>query len=142
MTNRNPYLLLGLDYGAGADEARRGFARAARRLRRSGGTEVTIEDLNWALHQVQSRETDPLDAVDLFRVPANPAVFAPRGNGLFTPPPVPLPRRGRTEQSDVDTVLTAATDEAAALLAAVTPQVISFHHGYDIMEGQPDDQEA
>jgi hypothetical protein len=139
---RNPYLLLGLDYGVGADEARRAFARAARRLRRSGGTEVTIEDLNWALHQIQSQDGDPFDAVGLFRVPANPAVFNPTGEGLFTPPPVPLARGGTTEQSDVDIVVVAAADEAAALLGATTPHVVSFDLGYDVTEGRPDDQKA
>jgi hypothetical protein len=135
LPQRNPYLLLGIDYGTGADEARRGFARSARRIRRSGDTGQTIEDLNWALHQIQTEESDPFERVDHFRVPADPSVFTPRGPGLFAPPPVPLPRGSTTSQSDVDTVLTAAANEAAALLGGLTPQLVSFDHGYDSTEG-------
>jgi hypothetical protein len=89
---RNPYLILGVDFGAGADAARRAFALAARRIRRQGG-QWEIEDLNWALHEVEALESNPADLVSVYRVPANPEVFEPAGAGLFRPPPIPLERR-------------------------------------------------
>jgi hypothetical protein len=92
VTERNPYLILGVDFGASGAEARRRFALAARRIRREGGRWAK-DDLTWALHEVESLETDPADSVSIFRVPADPQAFEPAGEGLFKPPPVPLPRR-------------------------------------------------
>ncbi len=97
MAPRNPYLILGVDFAASHDEARHAFARAARRIRRSDGP-WEIEDLNWALHEVEALQANPADTVSLYRVPANSDVFEPGGEGLFRPPPVGLPRR--TESSD------------------------------------------
>jgi|SRR5947209_1564272 len=95
MRERNPYLILGVDFAASADDARRAFAHAARRIRRQGGA-WSIEDLNWALHEVEELESNPADIVSLYRVPADPQVFTPAGEGLYRPPPVPLPRRTAT----------------------------------------------
>jgi hypothetical protein len=106
---RNPYLILGVDFGASSDEARRAFAHAARRIRRSGGV-WDVEDLNWALHEVEALESNPADGVDLYRVPADKAVFDPAGEGLFRPAPVPLARR--TEADDAAAL--AATRALAA----------------------------
>jgi hypothetical protein len=92
MSERNPYLILGIDFGASGDEARRRFAAAARRLRRQPGRWAK-DDLTWALHAIESSETDPADSVSTFRVPADPTAFDPVGEGLFRPPPVPLARR-------------------------------------------------
>lgn len=97
MPERNPYLILGVDFGASSDDARHAFAHAARRIRRQGGV-WEIEDLNWALHEIESLEAHPADMVSLYRVPANPNVFEPAGEGLFSPPPVRL--RRRTEAGD------------------------------------------
>ena len=142
MSARNPYLLLGVDYGAPADEARRRFARAARRVRRAaadpttaGGT--TVEDLNWALHEIQNQAGDPFDSVAVFRVPADPDVFTPRGEGMFAPPPVPLPRRTSTTAADIDAVLGGLADELGVLLGAVVPRTVRFDHGYVDQEGRP-----
>jgi hypothetical protein len=92
MPDRNPYLILGVDFGASADDARHAFAHAARRIRRQGGA-WEIEDLNWALHEIETLEANPGDTVSLYRIPANPAVFEPAGEGLFKPPPARLRRR-------------------------------------------------
>lgn len=135
---RNPYLLLGVDYGAPPDEARRCFARAARRVRRAGTTATTtIEDLNWALHEIQSQTGDPADSVTVFRVPADPDVFSPYGDGMFAPPPVALARRTETSAADRDQVLGGFADDLGALVGAVTPRVVQFDIGYVTSEGLP-----
>ena len=117
MPERNPYLILGVDFAASGDRARHAFARAARRVRKHGGP-WEIEDLNWALHEVEALESSPADLVDVYRVPADPKVFDPAGEGLFRPPPVPLDRR------------TTPNDEAAvaAVRVAASASSISCWH--------------
>lgn len=92
MAERNPYLVLGVDFGASRQDARRHFAHAARRIRKQGGL-WSREDLTWALHEIESLETNPADTVSIFRVPADPAAFDPVGDGLYRPAPVPMGRR-------------------------------------------------
>jgi hypothetical protein len=92
MAERNPYLILGVDFGASREDARRHFAHAARRIRRRDGL-WTREDLTWALHEIESLATNPDDTVSIFRVPADPTAFDPVGDGLYRPAPVPLARR-------------------------------------------------
>ena len=131
MDNRNPYLLLGVDYGADAATARRSFARAARRMRRAGGdASISIEDLNRALHEIQQRDHDPADAVDQFRVPANPEVFRPGGAGAFAPRPLPLARATTVSESDVDVLEDWLADDLWELLGAVAPRLTQFDDGY------------
>jgi hypothetical protein len=114
--DRNPYLILGVDFAASSDRARHAFARAARRVRRQGGV-YEIEDLNWALHEVEALESNPADLVSIYRVPADPEVFEPSGEGLFRPAPVPLSRRtARDDEESVATVRAAACRELDDLL--------------------------
>ena len=112
MPERNPYLILGVDFGASGDDARRAFAHAARRIRRSGGV-WDVEDLNWALHEVEALESNPADGVALYRVPADTGVFEPGGEGLFRPPAVPLARR---TDADDEAALTATRDASVRAL--------------------------
>ena len=97
MPERNPYLILGVNFAASSDQARHAFAHAARRIRRQGGA-WEIEDLNWALHEVEALEANPADLVSIYRVPADRNVFEPAGEGMFKPPAVQLTRR--TERGD------------------------------------------
>lgn len=118
MPERNPYLILGVDFGSSGDEARHAFAHAARRIRRQGGA-WGVEDLNWALHEIEALEFNPADTVSLYRVPADKRVFEPAGEGLFRPPPVALGRR--TEEDDPEAaaaIRTAAARELDELLLA------------------------
>lgn len=89
---RNPYLMLGVPYGVTADVANKAFARAGR-LARRGQSRFTIEDLTWALHQIEhgSRERDSL--LRHFRVPADPGPYLDHVTGGLAPRPRPLPRR-------------------------------------------------
>ena len=135
MVDRNPYLLLGVDYGCPPDAARKSFARAARRVRRATASAVTTEDLTWALHEVQERKTDPFDDVSVFRVPADPEVFTPSGHGLFAPAPVRLARRTSTRQSDVDLLANGLADDVSELFAEALTHVVSFDYGYRTAEG-------
>ena len=135
MVARNPYLLLGVDYGCAPDAARRSFARAARRIRHAGTDRISTEDLTWALHEIQNNHTDPFNEVDTFRVPADPQVFAPAGEGFFAPAPVRLARRTETTKSDVDTVTAGFADDVDLLLAEVLPHVVRFDYGYQTPEG-------
>ena len=135
MVARNPYLLLGVDYGCAPDAARKSFARAARRIRRAGTDRISTEDLTWALNEIQNNHTDPFNEVDTFRVPADPQVFTPVGEGFFAPAPTRLARRTETTQSDVDEVATGFAEDVDLLMAEVLPHVVRFDYGYQTSEG-------
>jgi hypothetical protein len=112
---RNPYLIIGVDFAASAEEARHAFAHAARRIRRQGGA-WAVEDLTWALHEIQTLEQNPRDLVSIYRVPANPGVFEPAGEGLYRPAPVPLARQTDASRDAVDALRRDAAREVDALL--------------------------
>lgn len=104
---RNPYLILGLDYGAAADEARAAFARCVRRIRNMSDPPFAREDLAWALHEIEHPEVEPTRSVRYYRVPANRAHLpSPQPGDLFLPRPILMPRRTQP-----------ATEEAIAGLA-------------------------
>jgi hypothetical protein len=105
---RNPYLIIGVDFAASAEEARHAFAHAARRIRRQGGA-WAVEDLTWALHEIETLEQNPADLVTIYRIPADPSVFEPAGEGLYRPLPVPIDR-----QHDADSDARVALRRAAA----------------------------
>jgi hypothetical protein len=90
MEHRNPYLILGLPYGASRDAATVAFARRSKALRRGGGARGDLTDLTWALQQIEAAPADPSAVVDVYRLPADPAVFAAPGPGALAPPPLPL----------------------------------------------------
>ncbi len=91
---RNPYVILGVPFGATEKEARAGFARVTRRLRGDPNALYQQEDLTWALHQIEQIIADPELALHVYRLPANPQVVAEAdGAGVFKPPPEKLSRR-------------------------------------------------
>lgn len=117
---RNPYLILGVPYGASRGEARRAAARRTRELRQREEAPYSTEDVTWALHQVEQVIDDPESAVEVFRVPAAPGILdAPSNRGLFHPPATPLPRRS----GPLTDVELAAVRHAA--VAAVSKDVIT-----------------
>jgi hypothetical protein len=136
---RHPHLVLGIDVGAPADEARRAFARASRRLRRGDGDAPwTLEDLTWALHQVEQIHTDPEAGLDLLRVPADPAVFAPRGPGVLDPSPPGLPRRtAPSTPADRDAVAVAALVELATAVLAARADELRAGEPYTVVPPPP-----
>lgn len=90
----SPYLVIGVDYGAPLDQVRRAFARQVRKLRRAEAAPFSLEDLNWALHEIETADASLQSSVEYFRVPANRATLGvPTEGEIFLPAPVPLPRR-------------------------------------------------
>jgi len=118
---RNPYLILGVDYGVDKKSASRSFARASRRIKRSTDTPYTVEDLTWALSEIEGFDGNPQDVVSLFRVPADPGIFTPAAVGLLNPPPVPLARR--TAPGDEDALALCERDAAQELLCELLTQI-------------------
>lgn len=99
---RSPYLILGIRVGASPDEARRAYAMKARAIKTRATNPYTIEDLNWALHQMELSD-DLHSSLDHYRVPANPAVFSvgPAESGLFSPRPEAMRRRTDSGQGEL-----------------------------------------
>lgn len=112
---RNPYLIIGVDFAASAEEARHAFAHAARRIRRHGGA-WAVEDLTWALHEIETLEQNPADLVTIYRVPADPSVFEPAGEGLYRPLPIPFARQNEPDPAARAAVRRAASIELDAML--------------------------
>ena len=94
---RNPYLVLGIPYGASRGEARRAAVLRTRELRDLSEPPYSQADVTWALHQVEQVIDDASNAVEVYRVPASPGVLdAPSGRGLFHPEPKPMARRSES----------------------------------------------
>ena len=76
MSDRNPYVMLGVPFGSPRDVATRAFARKAKGQRRSRSrvseSKSELTDLTWALNQVSEAIRDPRTALDVYRVPADP----------------------------------------------------------------------
>ena len=89
---RNPYVILGVPFGASESEARAGFARASRRLKSGAEHARPMEDLTWALHQIEQIIEDPALAFSVYRIPANPEAVNHSAEGVFSPQPEPLHR--------------------------------------------------
>jgi hypothetical protein len=91
---RQPYLILGLPTNADRPTAERAFAQRSRMARRDPEFPHTVDDLIWALNQVESQLDDPGTAPPVFQLPIDHRVVqAPSGPGLFRPLPVRLARR-------------------------------------------------
>ncbi len=90
---RNPYVLLGVPFGASRDVAQAAFAKRARRLRRKPDGADLLTDLTWALNQVDEVLRQPDLAVDVYRIPADPSALVPDRPGILNPEPEPLAPR-------------------------------------------------
>jgi hypothetical protein len=97
---RNPYIVLGIDFGTPVDEAKKAFASASRRLRRHPDPPFSMEDVTAAEREVQDL-TDPAGSIGIFRVPADPGAYEVDGSGeLLSLVPRNLARQaGTTGQS-------------------------------------------
>jgi hypothetical protein len=90
MERRNPYLILGIPFGAPRDEATRAFLRRTKSLRRLGAAARPLHtDLTWALKEIEERPEPAAAAMSPYRVPGDPGVE--RGTGVFDPPPETFP---------------------------------------------------
>jgi hypothetical protein len=109
---RNPYLLLGIPFGASREEATAAFVRKARPLRRAGtaGSD-RLTDLTWALNQIDEKVQRPQESMDIYRIPGCPDALRPSGaGGLLDPGPETLSARPADRE--------AALRELRALAAA------------------------
>jgi hypothetical protein len=112
MTVRNPYVILGVPYGATREQANIAFARRARPLRRLGAAgRDRMTDLTWALNQIDEAIREPGAALWLYRIPADPAVLGPSGPGEFAPPARRLGRRTEDSAAAQDALRRAAAQE-------------------------------
>ena len=112
---RNPYLILGVDYGCSSTEASRAFASMVRRLRATPDAPYTIQDANWAKHQIEQVIEDSAAAITVYRVPADPSVYAkPDPAELLLEAPQPLPPAPADDESVLERVRDAATFVALA----------------------------
>lgn len=117
---RNPYVVLGIPFGASADEAMAAFAGKARGLRRVPNGAERLRDLTWALNQVQEVLKEPRLALEIYRVPADPRCFAPLGPGVLSPSPERLSRQTDSSEREVERLFREVEGEARrALLVEV-----------------------
>jgi len=108
--NRNPYVILGIPFGASRAEANIAFAGKARSLRRRGREGIDqLTDLTWALQQIDEAIRNPAAAMELYRIPADPQAFRVNGEGVLQPPPEHLAAR----PGDRDAALTELQHAAA-----------------------------
>jgi hypothetical protein len=114
--SRNPYVILGIPFGASGDMATAAFARRSRGLRRAPDGTARLTELTWALNQVQEALVRPEAAFDLFRVPADPGALVPDGPGALGPPPEPLGRRSGPSDEARERLLAYARHEALTAL--------------------------
>lgn len=122
---RNPYFVLGLDFGADARTAQAAFARLSRRLRRDRGGRYGIEDATWALHKIEHADPDPRANLDIYRVPADPAAYdyQPTG-GMLSPAPRNLPRQAGPAQDELTGLRAQLVEQlGAAALDALADEI-------------------
>jgi hypothetical protein len=98
MERRNPYIVLGIPFGASRDEATKAFLRRTKSLRRLGAAGRSLHtDLTGALQEIEDRPEHPDAVMTPYRVPADPDVTTGAGmTGVFNPPPEPLPPDARS----------------------------------------------
>ena len=120
----NPYVMLGIPYGAPKDVANRAFARKAKgqrqRQRRVSdeSSSTGLTDLTWALNQVVENIRDSRTALHVYRVPADPSAFEPEGEGVLRPGPELMGRTTASAEGERVRLLDAARLEAVAALHA------------------------
>lgn len=86
-------MILGIPFGADRATAERAYSQRSR-LARKGDFAFSVDDIIWAINQVESHLDDPTTSAGTYRVPAQPeALRRPSGHGLFRPPLLPMPRR-------------------------------------------------
>jgi hypothetical protein len=109
---RNPYGMLGLSFGASRDEASKAFARAGRGLRRQADGTEKLEQLTWALNQIEEAIRDPRLALHIYRIPADPGSLDPEQPGMLRPEPERMPRTTGPSDEAWAELLTLARQEA------------------------------
>ncbi len=133
---RNPYFILGIDYGASRDAARKAAGAVLRRVKRDPDALYGIEDVTWALHAIEQAIDDPGSAVDHYRVPADRALFAEMG-GLEIPA-VPLARStARPTSEELEEIRARALDEAVDALVHLSAERIDVSVLFPLGKADP-----
>jgi hypothetical protein len=118
--HRNPYLILGIPFGASRQQANMAYARKARALRRLGEEGRTrLTDLTWALNQVDEALVHPEAAMEVYRIPADPDAFDATGEGVLSPPPERLTPRGGDRSAAEEELVRAVARELLRELVRV-----------------------
>jgi hypothetical protein len=92
---RNPYIVLGIAFGASRDDATKAFLRRTKSLRRLGAAGRALHtDLTAALREIEDRPEHPDAVMAPYRVPADPDGAIGDATGVFNPPPEPVPIPG------------------------------------------------
>lgn len=124
---RNPYVLLGLPFGASRDEATIALARRGKKLRRAPNGAAALTDLTWAHNQIDEVIRDPSLAIGIYRIPADPSVLEPKGQtGLLHPPPEPLERRTESIAEERDELVLRAGLELIRAMAAESARFVAL----------------
>ena len=120
MTQRNPYIILGIPFGSSREQANIAFARKARQLRQLGAEgRSRMTDLTWALNQIDEALRHPEAAMEVYRVPANPDAFVVNGDGVLSPAPERIPPPPGDHAAAVTAVQAAAAHEYLCYLVTV-----------------------
>ena len=115
---RNPYVILGIRFGASRDEASDAFALRARGLRHAPDGTERLNELTWALNQVDEILKEPELALEVYRVPADPGALEPDEPGVLRPPPEMMSRTTTSSEAELGELMDAARREAVAALQA------------------------
>jgi hypothetical protein len=111
MERRNPYLILGIAFGASREDATKAFLRRTKSLRRLGAAGRALHtDLTGALKEIEDRPEHPDAVLAPYRIPADPDVERGVGPGVFAPPPEPPPPAG-PDGDGLDALRAAAAHE-------------------------------
>lgn len=113
---RNPYVLLGVPYGASRDEATLAFTKRAKKLRRQPDGASALTDLTWALNQITDVVRDPSLLIDVYRVPADHDLIQRAEVGVLNPAPQPLPRATGESAAVAQRLVEAAALEGVAVI--------------------------
>ena len=105
---RNPYIILGVPYGASKAEASEGHARALRRLKKDPDATYSESDLSWAIYQIEQVRGSSRPDDGIYRIPADPAVYSDCQYGLLQPRPVAMKRRTDRSHDDFGECLMSA----------------------------------
>jgi hypothetical protein len=108
MERRNPYLVLGIMFGATPDEARAALSRRLRSVRADDDSAARQDGLRAALRQIEEGPQPPEGGLTPYRVPADPDALSVTGSGLFAPPIEP------TRVTDADVAAALGALQAAA----------------------------
>ncbi len=118
--DRNPYVILGIPFGASRAQANLAFATRAKSLRRRGREGIDqLTDLTWALQQIDDVIRDPAAAMGCYRIPADPEVFTGAGAGVLRPPPERLAARPGDRDAALEQLRQAAAGQYLRQLVSI-----------------------